>query len=558
MDFSSALIAMPNLGAFTISAWVAFKVYTGKSTEHRLAMTICFSFIAINALLLLGEKLVSNIDLMLFLVVLEYLTESIILMTLIAFVMQYVGMEGLVTLRNILIIGSPGFLCVVLDATNPLHHLFYVSLGIAQSDGFHILTVEFGPFFYFWMAYFFSIITITIVLLARGLMDTPPYRRRALWTLMAAMVIIMVTGILIVLDLFTDPLMDVLSIGLTLTVLTIFIGERRAEFVDLEIVRFREAIVGMKDAILILNPSMHTVFANEHAQRILDENAEFLRERAAARGLSVPMGSNKWETVLRFDGVPRHYSISTSDIMRNSKVIGTVLVIHDISDSKLAEENLHRANQGLSTLNQIVRHDIRNDLTALWGYLELLTRTDLDVRQEEYVRKMTERARSVEGHLTFAKDHQAIGSTGFVWHDVQALIEKALSQVDMGNIKVESSIQGVKILADPMLPNVFHCLVDNTVRHGKGATRVAVLAEETDAGLSIIWEDDGPGVPLEHKERIFVRGFGHNTGEGLFLVHEILSMTGVRISEEGEPGKGARFVIRVPLGWYTHVSRTGH
>jgi len=89
------------------------------------------------------------------------------------------------------------------------------------------------------------------------------------------------------------------------------------------------------------------------------------------------------------------------------------------------------------------------------------------------------------------------------------------------------------------------------VRHGDKATRVAVHAENTMTGLSIIWEDDGVGVPPENKQLIFSRGFGDNTGFGLYIAQEILSMTGFSISEEGEPGKGARFVIRVPSGWFT-------
>lgn len=48
------------------------------------------------------------------------------------------------------------------------------------------------------------------------------------------------------------------------------------------------------------------------------------------------------------------------------------------------------------------------------------------------------------------------------------------------------------------------------------------------------------------KERIFKRGFGNNTGLGLTLSWNILSITGLTIRETGIPGKGARYAIRVP------------
>ena len=66
----------------------------------------------------------------------------------------------------------------------------------------------------------------------------------------------------------------------------------------------------------------------------------------------------------------------------------------------------------------------------------------------------------------------------------------------------------------------------------------------------IIIEDDGIGITRKDKSRIFDRGVGQNTGLGLFLVREILSITGITIVETGEPGKGARFEIRVPRGRY--------
>jgi signal transduction histidine kinase len=52
------------------------------------------------------------------------------------------------------------------------------------------------------------------------------------------------------------------------------------------------------------------------------------------------------------------------------------------------------------------------------------------------------------------------------------------------------------------------------------------------------------------KEKIFERGFGKNTGLGLFLAREILVITGITITENGTPGKGARFEITVPKGMW--------
>jgi signal transduction histidine kinase len=68
------------------------------------------------------------------------------------------------------------------------------------------------------------------------------------------------------------------------------------------------------------------------------------------------------------------------------------------------------------------------------------------------------------------------------------------------------------------------------------------------SALVIEYTDDGAGVPNENKDLIFKRGFGSNTGLGLFLTREILAITDIEIRETGI--KGVRFEVRVPQGRY--------
>jgi signal transduction histidine kinase len=63
-------------------------------------------------------------------------------------------------------------------------------------------------------------------------------------------------------------------------------------------------------------------------------------------------------------------------------------------------------------------------------------------------------------------------------------------------------------------------------------------------------EDDGDGIANSDKKRVFEKGFGRHTGLGLFLVSEVLGITGLTIRETGEFGKGARFEILVPKTMY--------
>jgi len=86
------------------------------------------------------------------------------------------------------------------------------------------------------------------------------------------------------------------------------------------------------------------------------------------------------------------------------------------------------------------------------------------------------------------------------------------------------------------------------VRHGEQVTRIKMSAEQRGDAMLFVYEDDGVGISEEDKKRLFEKGFGKNTGFGLFLSREILAITGITITETGTPGKGVRFEILVPPG----------
>jgi sensor histidine kinase regulating citrate/malate metabolism len=75
--------------------------------------------------------------------------------------------------------------------------------------------------------------------------------------------------------------------------------------------------------------------------------------------------------------------------------------------------------------------------------------------------------------------------------------------------------------------------------------------------LVLIVEDNGIGIPVDKKEKIFEFGCGKGAGFGLFLIREILGNTGIIITETGEPGTGAKFEILIPKGKFRLTSGSG-
>jgi signal transduction histidine kinase len=95
--------------------------------------------------------------------------------------------------------------------------------------------------------------------------------------------------------------------------------------------------------------------------------------------------------------------------------------------------------------------------------------------------------------------------------------------------------------------------MENSLRHGVSVTAVGFSAEERGTGLVLVYRDNGAGISDEDKGKLFRKGFGKHTGLGLFLSREILSITGILVTENGIPGKGARFEMTVPKGAFRAV-----
>ncbi|MFA7695105.1 MAG: PAS domain S-box protein [Methanoregula sp.] len=233
----------------------------------------------------------------------------------------------------------------------------------------------------------------------------------------------------------------------------------------------------------------------------------------------------------------------------DGRVIGVIGIGRNITGRKRTEEALRQANRKLSLLSGITRHDINNQLTVLRGYLTLLEKVPPDTSSGEYFRKINASAQRISSMIQFTKDYEKIGDSAPVWQDLHTLVDTVAKQAPLGRIAVKNDLPGgTEIFADPLIAKVIYNLMENAVRYGGKITAIRFFVQERDRIPILVCEDDGDGIPAGEKERIFELGVGKNTGLGLALSREILSITGITITENGEPGTGARFEMTVPEG----------
>ncbi|MCX6689334.1 MAG: PAS domain-containing sensor histidine kinase, partial [Methanoregula sp.] len=280
----------------------------------------------------------------------------------------------------------------------------------------------------------------------------------------------------------------------------------------------------------------------------------FIKDKSIAQNAFTELKTNSY---IRYEDLPLETQDGRSidvEFISNVYLVGDKKIIQcnirDITDRKRVEEALRHANKQLNLLSSITRHDIKNQLLVLRGYLDLSKDViDDPTTLTEYIKKEDQAANTIEHQIMFTKDYQDLGVAAPEWQNVNASINKALSGLPMRGIRVTVDPQNPAIFADRLFEKVFYNLIDNAIRYGGDRMKtIRVSSQESDGELTIVCEDDGGGISAEDKKRLFTRGFGKNTGLGLFLSREILAITGITIKEMGEPGKGARFEIMVPEG----------
>jgi two-component system phosphate regulon sensor histidine kinase PhoR len=98
-------------------------------------------------------------------------------------------------------------------------------------------------------------------------------------------------------------------------------------------------------------------------------------------------------------------------------------------------------------------------------------------------------------------------------------------------------------------------LVDNAMKYSGGRRRIRVAARREGGGVAVEVADDGIGIPLSERERIFEKFYRigrsetqgrRGSGVGLALVKHIVEAHGGRVTVDGRPGDGSRFTLYLP------------
>ena len=246
--------------------------------------------------------------------------------------------------------------------------------------------------------------------------------------------------------------------------------------------------------------------------------------------------------------------INASPLINESgEICGAIESIRPITEIKRTEDALVAVNKKMNLLGSITRHDALNKLTILSAYLQRTKKIVFEPTAVEYLKKAEIALLGINRQLEFTREYQDLGRYEPVWQNLETPVKHVLDQFDLSAILVKLELNDLEIFADPMLPKVFSNFIDNSLRYGEKVTEFRIGFTKSEAGVVVFFEDNGIGIPESEKAVIFDRGYGKNTGLGLFLIREILSITGITIRENGKPKECARFEMTVPIGMYRFI-----
>ncbi|TKX70161.1 PAS domain-containing sensor histidine kinase [Halorubrum sp. GN11GM_10-3_MGM] len=337
-----------------------------------------------------------------------------------------------------------------------------------------------------------------------------------------------------------------------------------------------ESIVNaLGDGAYVLDADRNRVFVNDRLREVTDfdeavlhdEHPERLvetghwsketgdRYRAAAeRVLAGEVDDERVQIAMTLgDGDGMTVETRLTPVERGGDIVGAVGVIRDVTDRVERERELERLNERLERLAGFLSHDLRNPLSVARGYVDLARETG-DTEGLAAAESAFGRIESmIEEALVMARDPEAI-ETADEAVDLADLAADCLDSGDFGEIPADADLvveDAGPVVGDPtLLRRAVGNLIGNAFDHGRDAPTVRVGVDER----GIYVADDGPGLPVDERERAGLTEFGVDrgggTGIGPAIVERVAAAHGwtLDIVESAEGGFRATLVGAEPTG----------
>jgi PAS domain S-box-containing protein len=339
-------------------------------------------------------------------------------------------------------------------------------------------------------------------------------------------------------------------------------------------------VVDSENRIVELNPSAERLLGSSASNAIGKQLESYIPEMKSVRTLTANTSS---EVIIQRDGVSRIFDVRVSTIQDwQRRIVGRSIDLHDISDRKVAEQEVRRlneelefrviertkqleiANKELEAFAYSVAHDLRSPLRAIDGFAHILQEDYGAILDNEGKRlcgviysESQQMGRLIDDLLTFSHiSHQEMQATMI---DMEELVRSVYFQLTTpkSRERIDFRISPLpKTLSDPtLIRQVWLNLISNAVKFSSKRERAVIEVNFLQEGdSSIYWiRDNGAGFDMRYAGKLFTifwrlhtdKEF-EGTGIGLAIVQRLIHRHGGEVWAESEVDKGATFYFTLP------------
>ena len=339
------------------------------------------------------------------------------------------------------------------------------------------------------------------------------------------------------------------------------------EFIDRILANTANAVlvVDSSQTIILVNAAFNKMFGfvTEDIQGKIISDIQSLR--SLSKEIKTYLDSNTAESKaeLQIKSGTKNNTLSiTFNRMKEDQLY--VIALTDITSEREKQARLYLTDR-LASVGKMasgIAHELNNPLTSIIGLSELLKDEELPDSVKEDVATVNDEAlraaNIVQKMLSFARMHESIKQPVQINEVIADVINIRSYDQKLNNINVEYRLKPdlPKIMADYFqLQQVFLNILLNAEQvmaesHGKG--NLIITTELLDENIRISLADDGPGIDEQNLNRIFdpfftTKEVGDGTGLGLSVCYGIITAHNGRIYARSETGKGATFIVELPL-----------
>jgi len=261
-------------------------------------------------------------------------------------------------------------------------------------------------------------------------------------------------------------------------------------------------------------------------------------------------------------GEEKFFDVTTTNLLSNDRVNGLVIKLHDITDRKLTEKKLLKANNELDHFIYKTSHDLRAPLLSALGLVELAEK-DPEKDQYQYLSLIRQSLVKLDNFIEdinsfyrnekLAVRRERINFKKMIGEEIDSL--KSISD-DYKRIDIKHNIAQVsEMYSDSLrLKTVITNILSNAIKYSdmqKSSPFINLSIQVTPDTCIIRVSDNGIGIRQKYLDNIFDIFYradenAKGSGLGLYIVKDTIDKLNGQIKVESEYGKGSAFTITVP------------